>query len=62
MEGENVTFTTEGTSVSLNPKPALTGLRRRPALLASLPEYLRTARGYKPNAAAIAALKKATGR
>ena len=59
MEGENVTFTTDGRKVSLNPKPALTGLRGGPALLASLPEYLRTARGYTPNAAAIAALKKA---
>lgn len=59
MEGENVTFTTDGRKVSLNPKPALTGLRGGQALLASLPEYLRTARGYTPNAAAIAALKKA---
>jgi thiol-disulfide isomerase/thioredoxin len=59
MEGENVTFTTDGRKVSLNPKPALTGLRGGAALLTSLPEYLRTARGYTPNAAAIAALKKA---
>jgi thiol-disulfide isomerase/thioredoxin len=59
MEGENVTFTTDGRKVSLNPKPALTGLRRGPALLDSLPEYLRTSRGYTPNAAAIATLKKA---
>ncbi len=59
MEGENVTFTVDGRKVGLNPKPALTGLRGGPALLASLPEYLRTARGYTPNAAAIAALKKA---
>lgn len=58
MEGENVTFTDEGRKVSLNPKPALTGLRKGADLLANLPEYVRTSRGYQPNAAAIAALKK----
>jgi thiol-disulfide isomerase/thioredoxin len=60
MVGENVTFTADGRKVSLNPKPALTGLRRGADLLASLPEYGRTSRAYTPNAAAIAALKKAS--
>jgi thiol-disulfide isomerase/thioredoxin len=59
MEGENVAFTADGRKVSLNPKPALTGMRKGADLLANLPEYVRTSRGYTPNAAAIAVLKKA---
>jgi thiol-disulfide isomerase/thioredoxin len=58
MEGENISFTVEGRKVSLNPRPALLGLRKGADLLATLPEYLRTSRGYTPNAAVIAALKK----
>jgi len=58
MEGENITFTVEGRKVSLNPRPPLLGLRKGADLLANLPEYLRTSRGYTPNAAMIAALKK----
>ena len=58
MEGGNITFTVEGRKVSLNPRPPLLGLRKGADLLANLPEYLRTSRGYTPNAAMIAALKK----
>ena len=45
--------------MSLDPKPALRGLRKGADLLASIPEYVRNSKGYTPNAAAIAALKKA---
>ncbi|HEY0557180.1 MAG TPA: thioredoxin family protein [Thermoanaerobaculia bacterium] len=58
MEGENPTFTYGTKKVSLNPKPALTGLHKGADLLANLPEYVRTSRMYTPNAAAVAALKK----
>jgi thiol-disulfide isomerase/thioredoxin len=57
LEGENPTFTYQGKKVSLTPKPAVRGLRRGQELLASIPEYVRNSQGYKPNAAAIAALK-----
>ena len=58
MEGENPTFTYGNKKVSLNPKPALTGLHKGSDLLANLPDYVRNSRAYTPNAAAIAALKK----
>jgi thiol-disulfide isomerase/thioredoxin len=58
VEGENPTFTYGTKKVSLNPKPALTGLHKGADLLATLPEYVRTSRAYVPNAASIAALRK----
>jgi thiol-disulfide isomerase/thioredoxin len=60
MAGENVTFTYEGRKVSLNPKPALTGLRRAGDLKTHSPEYVRTAQGYSLNGPALASLKKET--
>jgi thiol-disulfide isomerase/thioredoxin len=59
ITGESPTFTYQGKKVSLTPKPALTGLHKGADLLDSLPEYVRASRAYTPNAAAIAALKKA---
>lgn len=58
MEGEDVNFTLEGKKMSLSPRPALIGLRKGAELLASIPEYVRGSRGYTPNAAAVAALRK----
>jgi thiol-disulfide isomerase/thioredoxin len=58
MDGENVKFTVEGKTLSLSPKPALTGLHSSADLLKSLPEYVRNSQGYTPNAAAVAALRK----
>jgi thiol-disulfide isomerase/thioredoxin len=60
MAGENVTFTYEGKKVGLNPKPPLTGLRKGADLKTHSPEYVTTAKGYAPNAPAIASLKKET--
>jgi len=60
MAGENVTFTYEGRKVSLNPKAPLTGLRRAADLKTHSPEYVTTAKGYAPNAPAVASLKKET--
>ncbi len=57
LEGSNPTFTYQGKKVSLTPKPALRGLHKGSELLANIPEYVRNSQGYKPNAAAIAALK-----
>lgn len=57
LEGANPTFTYKGKKVILTPKPALKGLRRGSDLLANIPEYVRNSQGYKPNAAAIAALR-----
>ncbi|MFL6259266.1 MAG: thioredoxin family protein [Thermoanaerobaculia bacterium] len=57
LDGGNPTFNYQGKKVSLTPKPALRGLRKGSELLANLPEYVRTSKGYKPNAAAVAALK-----
>lgn len=59
MDGQNIVFTVEGKKVSLNPRPALTGLHKGAELLTRLPEYVRTSKGYTPNAASIATLKKA---
>lgn len=58
LEGERVLFTSEGKPASLNPKPPLVGAKRAADLKAHSPEYVRTAQGYKPNAQAIAAIKK----
>ncbi|MFL6233973.1 MAG: thioredoxin family protein [Thermoanaerobaculia bacterium] len=57
LDGGNPTFNYQGKKVSLTPKPALRGLRKGSELLANLPEYVRTSKGYKPNAAAVAVLK-----
>ncbi len=57
LDKENPTFTYQGKKVSLTPKPALRGVHKAADLLSSLPEYVRNSQGYKPNAAAIAALK-----
>jgi thiol-disulfide isomerase/thioredoxin len=58
MAGEEVKFSVEGKSLSLSPKPALTGLHGSADLLKTLPEYVRGSQGYTPNAAAVAALRK----
>jgi len=60
VEGQNIVFTVAGKKVSLNPRPALTGLHKGSELLTRLPEYVRTSRGYTPNAAALATLRKNT--
>lgn len=57
LEGSNPAFTYQGKKVSLTPRPALRGLRKGSELLANIPEYVQNSNGYKPNAAAIAALK-----
>ena len=59
VDGQNIVFTVEGKKVSLNPRPALTGLHKGPELLTRLPEYVRASKGYTPNAASIATLRKA---
>jgi len=59
LEGENVTFDDKGWKVSLNPRPALTGLHRGEDLRANFPDYVRASTRYRPNAEAIAALKEA---
>jgi thiol-disulfide isomerase/thioredoxin len=59
LEGENVTFVDKERKVSLNPRPALTGLHEGVDLLAEFPEYVRASAKYQPNAEAIAALKAA---
>jgi thiol-disulfide isomerase/thioredoxin len=58
LVGENVTFTAQGKKVSLNPRPALLGVKSNADLKAYLPEYARGAQGYTPNGAAIAELRK----
>ena len=57
-QGENVLFNYEGRKVSLNAKPALTGLHPGNDLKAHNPQYARSASVYKPNDAAIASLKR----
>lgn len=59
FEGDRVVFTADGRKGSLGPNPPLLGLQRAPALKNHSPEYITTARGYKPNAQVLAALKKA---
>jgi len=58
IKGEAIAFTSEGKQVTLNPNPPLLGLKKNADLKAHNPEYARTAKGYTPNAASIAALKK----
>jgi len=57
-EGEKVSFTYQGKQVRLDPKPALLGVKTNADLKAYLPDYVRGARMYTPNSAAIADLKK----
>ena len=58
LEGDRVVFTADGRKGSLGPNPPLLGLRGAPALKNHSPEYITTAKGYKPNAQIVAALKK----
>jgi thiol-disulfide isomerase/thioredoxin len=58
IDGEKVVFTSEGKQVSLNPNPPLLGIKKNADLKAHNPEYARTAQGYNPNPAVLAALKK----
>ena len=58
MEGKNITFTFQKEKVSLVPRPPLLGLKKNADLKSYLPEYLRGASGYTPNAAAVADLRK----
>ncbi|MBW8874639.1 MAG: thioredoxin family protein [Acidobacteria bacterium] len=58
MEGENVAFFFQKKKVSLNPRPALLGVKTNADLKNYLPDYVRNARNYTPNSAAVADLKK----
>jgi thiol-disulfide isomerase/thioredoxin len=58
LEGDKVVFTSDGRKGSLGPNPPLLGLQKAPALKNHSPEYVVSARGYKPNAQMLAALKK----
>jgi len=58
IQGETVAFTSEGRQASLSPNPPLLGLKKNADLKSHNPEYARTARGYNPNPAKIAALKE----
>ncbi|HET9228013.1 MAG TPA: thioredoxin family protein [Thermoanaerobaculia bacterium] len=58
FEGDRVAFTVDGRKATLGPNPPLLGLQKAPALKNHSPEYIATARGYKPNPQVIAALKK----
>lgn len=58
LEGDKVAFTADGRKGSLGPNPPLLGLQKAPALKNHSPEYVVSARGYKPNAQVLAALKK----
>ena len=60
MEGDKVVFTSEGKAVGLAPSPPLLGLKTNADLKAHHPEYARKAQDYKPDAAALQALKKTT--
>jgi thiol-disulfide isomerase/thioredoxin len=57
LEGSNPTFTYQGKKVTLAPRPAFKGLHKGSELLANIPGYVQSSQGYKPNPAAIAALK-----
>jgi len=57
-EGENVSFVFQGKKVRLNPRPALLGVKSNADLKGYLPDYVRNAKNYTPNAAAVADLKK----
>ena len=58
VEGEKVVFASGGRNASLAPNPPLLGVRNAPALKNHSPEYMVTARNYKPNGQALAVLKK----
>jgi thiol-disulfide isomerase/thioredoxin len=55
---DKVSFTYQGKQVSLDPKPALLGVKTNADLKAYLPDYVRGARMYSPNSAAITELRK----
>jgi thiol-disulfide isomerase/thioredoxin len=55
---EAVSFTAEGRSGALKPRPPLLGLRGAAEVTQHNPEYLTGARAYKTNAQAVATLKK----
>jgi len=57
-EGENVSFAFKGKKVRLNSRPALLGVKSNADVKGYLPDYVRNARNYTPNAAAVADLKK----
>jgi thiol-disulfide isomerase/thioredoxin len=56
--GGSVAFTVGKRKMRLVPKPPLLGLRTNEDLKAYLPEYVRGAQRYIPNAAGIASLRK----
>ena len=58
VTGERVNFTSEGRQASLVPRPPLVGLKKAAELKAHSPEYVVSASAYKPNAQALAALRK----
>ena len=59
-DGDKVGFSFQGKKVSLNPRPPLLGLKTNADVKSYLPDYVRGARNYTPNGAAVAALRKKT--
>ena len=57
-EGDVVSFSVQGKNASLKPRPPLLGLKTNADLKSYLPDYVRGARNYTPNGAAVAALRK----
>lgn len=57
-EGENVSFLYKGKKVRLNSRPALLGVKSNADVKGYLPDYVRNAKSYTPNAAAVSDLKK----
>jgi thiol-disulfide isomerase/thioredoxin len=55
-----VSFTVQGKSASLKPRPPLLGLKTNAAVKSYLPDYVRGAKSYTPNGAAVAELRKKT--
>ena len=55
--GENILFTVGAVKATLKPKPYLLGLQDLQSLLDYSADYQRGAAGYKPDAAAVAALR-----
>jgi thiol-disulfide isomerase/thioredoxin len=58
VQGEKISFTSEGKPAQLVPNPPLLGLKKNADLKAHNPEYRHTAQNYSPNPAAVAVLKK----
>jgi len=58
VEGDDVTFTTEGKRAALAPSPPLLGVKKNADLKTHSPEYARLAQSYAPQAAALQALRK----